>query len=114
MPEFSGSSECVGGDDVSGEIANDEAQRIALYADIERGGAEADGCGVLDRLYFNGFGAWAGEDRPGGVLGEGGAGGDTHADEVVAEGRDAQLRQACLNLNAVVQRLGAGYRIEGD
>ena len=47
--EFGGAANGIGGDDVAGEIANHQAQRIALNADIERGGAEADGCGVLRR-----------------------------------------------------------------
>ena len=49
--EFGGAANGVGGDDVAGEIANHQSQRIALNPDIERCGAEADGRGILRRLH---------------------------------------------------------------
>ena len=55
--EADGPAHGVGGDDVAGEIADDETQRIALDADFDRGGAEADGSIVLNRLDVDRLGA---------------------------------------------------------
>ena len=43
--EFRGASDGIGGNDVSGEIADDQAERVALDADIKRRGTETDGIG---------------------------------------------------------------------
>ena len=109
--EAYGATHGVGGDDVAGEIANDEAEGIALDADFERGGAEADGGIVLHRLHVDGFRARGGENCPGSVFGKS-AGSDAHAEDVVAKGCDAQSRCAGLDFNAVAQGLGTGYGIE--
>ena len=68
--ESHGAADGVGGDDVSGEITDDDAQGIALHADLERRGAEADGGGVVDRLHVDGLAARLGKYGPGSVLGE--------------------------------------------
>ena len=109
--EFGGAANRVGGDDVAGEIANHQAEGIALDADVERRGAEADRGGILHGLHGDGLAARRGKDRPGSVLGES-ARGDAHAENVVSEGGDAQTRRAGLNFNAVPQGMGTGYGFE--
>src|SRR5260370_9411170 len=68
--EANGAAHGVGGDDVAGEIANDDAEGIALHPNIERRGMEAHRSVVLRRLNVDRFTACTGEDCPGGVLGE--------------------------------------------
>src|SRR5271167_2705474 len=57
--ECYGAADGVGGNDVAREVANNEAKRTALDTDIERGGAEAYGGGVLGRLNIDGLAAWS-------------------------------------------------------
>ena len=49
-PEFSGAANRIRRNDVAGEIADDQAEGIALHPDVQRRGAETDEGGVLRRL----------------------------------------------------------------
>ena len=107
-----GAAHGIGGDDFSGEIANNDAERIALHANLKRGGAEADGGGVVDWLHVDGLGPRLGQNGPGSVLGQIAVGRNAHADDVVAKRGDAKNRGGRLQFNAVVQRMGAGNGFE--
>ena len=112
--ELHGAANGVGGDDFSAEIADDDTERIALHANFKRGGAEAHGGGVVDRFHVDGFAAGLGENGPGSVLGKIAVGRNAHADNVVAQRRDAKSGRARLQFNAVAQRMRTGYGFEGN
>jgi hypothetical protein len=112
LEEGGGVTDGVGGDYVAIEVANDEAERSALHADVKRRGTEADRGGISARLHIDGLAARSRKDRPGSVLGESATGGNAYAEDVVSEGDDAQTCRICLKLNAIAEGLGTGYRFD--
>jgi hypothetical protein len=110
--EGGGATDSVGGDYVAMKVANDEAERTALNADVKRRGTEADRAGILAQLHIDRLAARSRKNRPRNVLGESATVGNTHAKDVVSEGDDAQTYLTSLNLNAIAERLGSGHRFE--
>jgi len=110
--EGGGATDSVGGDYVAIEVANHEAERSALNADVKRRGTEADRGGISTRLHSDGLAARSRKDRPGSVLGESATSGNAYAEDIVSEGDDAQTCRTCLNLNAIAKGLGTGYRFD--
>ena len=112
--ELCGAGDGIFTDDFSGEVADDDAEGVALDADFESGGAEADRGGVGDGLDVDGLFADGGVDGPGGVFGEGGVGGFANADDVVAEGGDADLCGTGLHGDAVGEGFDIGESSDHD
>ena len=109
--EAGGAADGVGGDDVAGEIADDQAKGIAFDAEVESGSAEADRGGILQRLNVDRLGASGGEDRPRCVLRER-AWSDADAEDVWAERSDPQGRGAGVEFDAVALCLGTDDGVE--
>src|SRR5216684_1326719 len=62
--ECSGATDSVGGNYVAAEVANDEAERRALNADVKRRGTEADRGNISARLHVDGLSARCRKDCP--------------------------------------------------
>jgi hypothetical protein len=112
LEEGGGATDSVGGDYVAIEVANDKAERSAFNADVKRRGTEADRGGICARLHIDGLAARSWKNRPGSVLGESATGGNAYAEYVVSESDDAQTCRTCLNLNAIAEGPGTGYRLD--
>jgi hypothetical protein len=69
LEEGGGATDSVGGDYVAIKVANDEAERSALNANVKRRGTETERGGISARLHIDGLAARSGKDRPGSVLG---------------------------------------------
>ncbi len=79
--EGGGATDSVGGDYVAMKVANDEAERTALNADVKRRGTEADRAGILARLHIDRLATRPRKDRPGSVLGESATGSNAHTED---------------------------------
>src|SRR5664280_2199033 len=103
----------VGTENVAGEIANDETGGIAFDADIENSSTEADRVRIVNRLDFDGLGTRFGKNGPGCVFRKMTVGGDDDAEDVVAQGGNAQVRWARFDVDAVVLGVSSGDGGEG-
>ena len=81
--ECGGAIDSVGGNYVAAEVANDEAERRALNADIERRGTESDRGSISARLHIDGLAARSRKDGPGSILGQSATRGNAYAEDIV-------------------------------
>jgi len=106
LEEGGGATDSVGGDYAAIEVANDEAERSALNANVKRCGMEADRGGTSARLNIDGLAARSSKDRPGSVLGESATGGNASAPEVVTAGVEPQVAGAPLGVPDLRKQIG--------